>query len=50
MVGAINLVPLPLFDGYYLMKNGVRRELAARAIAGLMALAFLLNLLPWVFR
>jgi Zn-dependent protease len=50
VVGAINLVPLPLFDGYYLMKNGVRRELAARAIAGLMALAFLLNLLPWVFR
>lgn len=50
VVGAINLVPLPLFDGYYLMKNGVGHELAAKLIAGAVAVAFILNMLPWVFR
>jgi len=50
VVGAINLVPLPLFDGFYLMKNGVRNELAAKLIAGAVAAAFILNMLPWIFR
>ncbi len=50
IVGAINLVPLPLFDGFYLMKNGVRSELAAKLIAGTVAVAFIINLLPWIFR
>ena len=50
VVGAINLVPLPLFDGYYLMKNGVGNELAVKLIAGTVAVAFILNMLPWIFR
>jgi membrane-associated protease RseP (regulator of RpoE activity) len=50
VVGAINLVPLPLFDGYYLMKNGVGSDRAAKLIAATAAVAFILNLLPWIFR
>jgi membrane-associated protease RseP (regulator of RpoE activity) len=50
VVGAINLVPLPLFDGYYLMKNAVQNELAAKLIAGAVGVAFILNMLPWIFR
>ena len=50
VVGTINLVPLPLFDGYYLMKNMVQHELAVKLIAGLVSLAFILNMLPWIFR
>jgi membrane-associated protease RseP (regulator of RpoE activity) len=50
VVGAINLVPLPLFDGYYLMKNMVQHELAVKLIAGTVAFAFVLNMLPWIFR
>jgi len=50
VVGAINLVPLPLFDGYYLMKNAVKNELAVKVIAGTVAIAFILNMLPWIFR
>ena len=50
VVGAINLVPLPLFDGYYLMKNGVGNELAVKLIAGTVTVAFILNMLPWLFR
>lgn len=50
VVAAINLVPLPLFDGYHIMKNGVRNKLVATVITYVVALAFLLNLFPWVLR
>jgi len=50
VVGAINLVPLPLFDGYYLMKNAVGNEFAVKLIAGTVSVAFVLNMLPWLFR
>ena len=50
IVAAINLVPLPLFDGYHIMKNGVNHKLAATLITYIVALAFLLNLFPWVLR
>lgn len=50
IIAAINLVPLPLFDGYYLMKNGVGNALAARAITYVVGASFLLALLPWVLR
>ena len=50
VVAAMNLVPLPLFDGYHLMKNGVRNQLAARVISYIVAAAFLLTLFPWVLR
>ena len=50
VVAAMNLVPLPLFDGYHLMRNGVRNELAAKAIMYIVAAAFLLTLFPWVLR
>ncbi|MFA6214443.1 MAG: site-2 protease family protein [Candidatus Micrarchaeia archaeon] len=50
VVGAINLVPIPLFDGYYLMKNGVKNALAVKVIAWAVAIAFVVNMLPWVFR
>ena len=50
IVAAINLVPLPLFDGYHIMRNGVNHKLAATLITYIVALAFLLNLFPWVLR
>jgi membrane-associated protease RseP (regulator of RpoE activity) len=50
VVGAINLVPIPLFDGYYLMKNGVGNERIAALISYAVAAAFAINMLPWIFR
>ncbi|MCX6772503.1 MAG: hypothetical protein NTV88_01900 [Candidatus Micrarchaeota archaeon] len=50
VVAAINLVPLPLFDGFYIMRNGVRNSLAINAITWIVAAAFLLTLFPWVLR
>ena len=40
VVAAMNLVPLPLFDGYHLMRNGVGNQLAVRAISYIVAAAF----------
>ncbi|VVC00608.1 Peptidase family M50 [uncultured archaeon] len=50
VVAAMNLVPLPLFDGYHIMRNGVRNETVAKVIAYAIGAAFLLALLPWIFR
>ncbi|MFH0927455.1 MAG: site-2 protease family protein [Candidatus Micrarchaeota archaeon] len=50
LVGIVNLLPLPLFDGGKLMANGVRNEKAALAISALAAGAFAVNLLPWIFK
>jgi hypothetical protein len=50
VVGAINLVPIPLFDGFYLMKNGVGNDTVAKYVAAVVAVAFVINMLPWIFR
>ncbi len=50
IVGAINLVPLPLFDGYHLVKNGLNNKTLTTLVSYIVGLAFLLNLFPWVLR
>lgn len=50
VVGAINLVPLPLFDGGHIVKNLVGNKRVSQAIAMLIAAAFVLTLFPWVLR
>lgn len=50
VVGAINLIPLPLFDGYHIMKNGVGSPKVAAAIAYAVAAAFAITMLPWLLR
>lgn len=50
IVGSINLIPLPFFDGYHLMRNIVGNKKVATAIAYIVGAAFLLTLFPWVLR
>ncbi|MCX8195221.1 MAG: site-2 protease family protein [Candidatus Micrarchaeota archaeon] len=50
IVAAVNLVPLPLFDGYHLMRNAVPHPLAQRLISYTVAFSFLLTLSPWLLR
>ncbi|VVC02330.1 Peptidase family M50 [uncultured archaeon] len=51
VVASVNLVPLPLFDGYYLMKNAVgNNRWVVTAITYLVSAAFLLTLLPWILK
>lgn len=50
VIAAINLVPLPLFDGYHLMKNAVGNKTTASLITWLVAAAFILTMFPWLLR
>ncbi|MFH1306963.1 MAG: site-2 protease family protein [Candidatus Micrarchaeota archaeon] len=50
LVGIVNLLPIPLFDGQRLMLNGVKNKKIALAITVLASGAFLVNLLPWIFK
>lgn len=50
LIGTINLIPIPLFDGFHIMKNGLGAGIAYKVVAGAAAVAFALNLLPWLFR
>jgi Zn-dependent protease len=50
VVAAMNLVPLPLFDGYHIMRNGVKNKLVQQAIVYIISASFLLTLFPWVLR
>jgi len=50
VIAAINLVPLPLFDGYHIMRNAVGNKTAATIITWIVAAAFLLTMFPWVLR
>ncbi|MEM4348218.1 MAG: site-2 protease family protein [Candidatus Anstonellaceae archaeon] len=50
IVGAMNLVPLPLFDGYHIMRTAIKDKFWRKAIVYLVVGAFLLNLFPWVLR
>lgn len=50
LVGVINLLPLPVLDGHRLLTLGVKNKNIVNAVTWLVAIAFLLNLLPWIFR
>ncbi len=50
LVGVVNLLPLPMFDGHRLMTLNVKNKLFTDIITITMALSFLLNFLPWVVK
>jgi len=50
VVAAINLVPLPLFDGGHIIKNLVGKKEIAHAIFFIVAASFILTLFPWILR
>jgi len=48
-IASINLVPIPLFDGFRILELEIRDKRAAYFVAFLLLGFFLLNLLPWLF-
>jgi membrane-associated protease RseP (regulator of RpoE activity) len=50
LVGVVNLLPLPMFDGHRLMKSLVKSKSVARIITIVAAAAFVITFLPWLFR
>lgn len=50
IVGAVNLLPLPLFDGYRIVEVNVKNKHMVKALMYVTLLFFILNFLPWFFQ
>ena len=46
-VAIFNLLPLPFFDGWRIYKNSIRSKRVLNALAALVVVSILLNILPW---
>ncbi|MEM4272559.1 MAG: site-2 protease family protein [Candidatus Bilamarchaeaceae archaeon] len=49
IIGTVNLLPLPFFDGYRLVELNSPWKALPKIIMYVCLLAFLLNVLPWLF-
>ncbi|MBU0532849.1 site-2 protease family protein [Candidatus Micrarchaeota archaeon] len=50
IVGAVNLLPLPLFDGFRVIDINIKNKTAVKALMYVTLFFFVLNFLPWLFR
>ncbi|MFA5077542.1 MAG: site-2 protease family protein [Candidatus Micrarchaeia archaeon] len=48
VVGMVNLLPIPLFDGYRLLEVNVQQKKVVAVISWIAIIAFLVNFLPWI--
>ncbi len=49
VVAAVNLLPLPLFDGYRILELNIQNKKALAALMYITLAAFILNFIPWFF-
>ncbi|RLG20290.1 hypothetical protein DRN67_00315 [Candidatus Micrarchaeota archaeon] len=49
LIGSINLMPIPMFDGHRLVGLAVPNQFAMKMITYAVAFAFIVNLLPWLW-
>lgn len=49
IIGVVNLLPIPLFDGYRLIELNIKNKQVVTILSGLALVAFLLNFLPLLF-
>jgi Zn-dependent protease len=49
VIGTVNILPLPFFDGYRLLELNVKNKMVVKAVMSLVLVAFLVNLLPNLF-
>ncbi|HID72582.1 TPA: hypothetical protein EYP38_01455 [Candidatus Micrarchaeota archaeon] len=49
IIGAVNLLPLPFFDGYRIVELNVRNKKLVKVVMVITLISFLLNFLPWFF-
>lgn len=49
-IGSVNLLPLPFFDGHRILEINIKNKKIVEGLTIITALAFLTNLLPWLFR
>ena len=49
IVGVVNLLPLPLFDGFRIVDINVKNQFAVKALMYITLFFFIVNFLPWFF-
>jgi membrane-associated protease RseP (regulator of RpoE activity) len=49
IVGMVNLLPLPFFDGYRILDVNIKNKHIVKGLMIITLLAFLMNFLPWFF-
>jgi hypothetical protein len=49
IVGTVNLLPLPFFDGYRILDINIKNKILLKGIMALTVASFLMNFLPWFF-
>lgn len=49
VIGTINLLPLPFFDGYRLLELNIKDKRIVKGLMYLTLVAFLMNFVPWFF-
>jgi len=49
VIGTVNLLPLPFFDGYRIIDVNMKNKYFVKGLMLLTLLAFLMNFLPWFF-
>jgi hypothetical protein len=50
IVGAVNLLPLPLFDGFRVVDINIKNKIFVKALMYITLFFFIVNFLPWFFR
>lgn len=50
VIGTVNMLPLPFFDGYRTLEINVRNQHIVKGIMALTLVAFAINFLPWFFK
>jgi membrane-associated protease RseP (regulator of RpoE activity) len=50
LVGIVNLMPIPSFDGHRLFKIIFKKKTVVNIIAGIIVFAFLMNIVPWIWQ
>jgi membrane-associated protease RseP (regulator of RpoE activity) len=49
LVGVVNLLPIPGFDGWRIYKTNIKSRFFVRFVTALIVIGLILNALPWLF-
>ena len=49
LVGIVNLLPIPGFDGWRIYKTNIKSRFFVRFVTGLILIGLVLNALPWLY-
>lgn len=49
-VGIINLIPLPILDGYHILRINIKNKMLVKIVMWIVIISFISNFLPWIYK